>query len=105
MRAVFAPERRIREGTRGWILTAFGLALPFRVTAYAEGRFWAWKVAGIPATGHRVVPLGPAACRVVFELPRLAAPYAAVCRRACRNLARLLDEPGCGLTPAERRLS
>ncbi len=104
VRAVFSPERRVREETRGWILTAFGLALPFRVTAYEEGCFWAWKVAGIPATGHRLIPLGPESCRVLFELPRFAVPYAAVCRRACRNLARLLAAPDRGLTSAERRL-
>ncbi len=89
MRAVFAAGGRIGPGSRGWILTAPGIALPFRVTAYEEGCSWAWKVAGIPATGHRVIPRGSSACRVVFELPLFAAPYAAVCRRACRNLARL----------------
>ncbi len=104
VRAAYCSERRIGKGTRGWILTAFGLALPFRVTAYEEGRFWAWKVAGIPATGHRVIPLGPESCRLLFELPRLAAPYGAVCRRAARNLARLLAAPDRGLTSAERRL-
>jgi hypothetical protein len=49
-------------------------------------------VAGIPATGHRVEALGPGRCRVVFEVPLLAAPYLAVCRLAAHRIRTILEE-------------
>jgi hypothetical protein len=51
-------------------------------------------VAGIPATGHRVEPLGPERCRVVFEVPLLAAPYLAVCRVAALKIRTILEGRG-----------
>lgn len=76
-----------------------GLAL-FRVTEVEEGRRWRWRVARVPATGHRVEP-GTAGrdgaapgreCRVGFELSPLAAGYAVVCRRALDDPAALLED-------------
>jgi len=77
-------------GLRGRVRTRLGLSLPFEITAVEPGRAWRWRVAGVAATGHRVEPLGPMRCRVVFEVPRWAAPYALVCRAALRRLSRLL---------------
>lgn len=77
-------------GLRGRVRTRLGLFLPFEITAVEPGRVWRWRVAGVTATGHRVEPLGPSRCRVVFEVPRWAAPYALVCRAALRRLSRLL---------------
>ena len=56
MRAVDAPQRFITEGTRGRVQTTLGLWVPFEITDWEEGRAWAWRVGGIPATGHRVTP-------------------------------------------------
>ena len=63
-----------------------------QVTTEVEpGRLWRWKVGGIPATGHRVEPVGddPAVCHVVIEVPVWAAPYAGVATVALRNVERL----------------
>ncbi|EMA52225.1 SRPBCC family protein [Halococcus salifodinae] len=84
---VTSENRFVQAGTRGHVRTIGGLELPFRVTECANRR-WAWRVAGVPATGHRVEPLG-AGCRAVFEVPPLAAPYALVCRRALASIDRL----------------
>jgi hypothetical protein len=83
-------------GLRGRVRTRLGLSLPFEITAVEPGRAWRWRVAGVTATGHRVEPLGPSRCRVVFEVPRWAAPYALVCRVALRRISRLLPPEATG---------
>jgi hypothetical protein len=82
--AVECADRRVRTGTNGRVRTVAGIWVPFEVTSCADHR-WTWRVAGIPATGHRVDP-ADGRCRAVFELPLAAAPYAVVCRRALRRL-------------------
>lgn len=91
IRAVDCPDRHIRAGSRGRVRTAGGIWLRFRVTAFVPGRYWAWRVAGVPATGHRVEPTGERACRLSFEVPVPAAPYLLVCRVACRRIAALAE--------------
>lgn len=81
---------RLGQGLRGRVRTRAGFSLPFEITVVEPGRSWRWRVAGVPATGHRVEALGPSRCRVVFEVPLWAAPYAVVCRVALRRLARLV---------------
>lgn len=89
--AVESATRFVGPGSRGRVRTRFGVWLPFEVDDYVEGRRWSWRVAGLPATGHRVEPLEPGTCRVVFEVPVLAAPYAVVCRLALRRIERALS--------------
>jgi uncharacterized protein YndB with AHSA1/START domain len=91
--AVEPAAARVEPGLRGRVRTIAGFSLPFEITAVEAGRSWRWRVAGIAATGHRVERLGPDRCRVVFEVPRWAAPYAIVCRVALRRMARALS-PG-----------
>ena len=88
IRAVDAPLRFICAGTRGRVQTTFGLWLPFEITAWEECRVWAWRVAGVPATGHCVTPMTTASCRVAFTIPRWAPFYIPVCRVA---LGRIRD--------------
>lgn len=90
--AVECSDRRIQAGTTGRVRTVGGLWVPFVVTSCADYR-WTWRVAGVPATGHRVDPLD-GRCRAAFELPLLAAPYAVVCRRALKTLERLARTDG-----------
>ena len=96
VRAVAAPTRFITAGTRGRIQTTPGLWLPFAITDWEEGRAWAWRVAGVPATGHRVTPLTTHTCRIAFTIPRWAPFYVPVCRLALRRLEVLAtrDRPG-----------
>jgi hypothetical protein len=95
VRAVDAPSRFVHAGMRGRVRTAVGLWLPFSISELEDGRRWAWRVAGLPATGHRVEPLSGNACRAVFEIPRWAAPYALVCRVALGRIARIAQRgPG-----------
>lgn len=84
--------RRIRAGSIGRVRTALGVWLPFSVTHFEPGRSWAWRVAGVPATTHRVVP-HERGCRVEFGMPVLAAPYAVVCQAALRRIERLALDP------------
>lgn len=77
------------RGASGRVVTALGFEVPFEVTEFEDGRSWAWSVAGIPATGHRVEPLGEKACRVGFGVPAIAFPYLAVCRVALARIAEI----------------
>lgn len=86
------PPRLVGVGQRGHLRGPVGPWLPFTITEFEDGHRWAWRVAGLPATGHRVEPT-PTGCRVVFEVPRLTAPYAAVCRVALRRIAELAEDP------------
>ncbi len=90
--AVDCPRRYIQLGTRGRVRTPLGLWIPFQVTEFETGKSWSWKVAGIPATGHRVEPVTGGKCRLVFEIPLLAAPYGAVCHLAARKIATLCSK-------------
>jgi len=86
--AVDLPEVRIRAGSRGRVRGPGGVWVPFEVTAFDEGRHWAWKVAGIPTTTHSVAP-APGGCTAAFGVPVIAAPYALVCRVALERIERL----------------
>lgn len=84
--AVDAPARLAGPGLRGRVQTTPGLWLPFEITTWRDSHEWAWRVAGVPATGHLVVPLGRARCRVVFAVPAWAPLYLPVCGMALRRL-------------------
>ena len=73
-------------GARGTVTTAFGVDLPFELTAWEPESRWAWKVARVGATDHTVESLGPNRCRVGFGVPWLAVAYLAVCRVALTRL-------------------
>lgn len=88
---VECAPRLLRADSRGRVRTRLGFWLPFEVSSFEEGRAWSWRVGGLAATSHRVEPLGPSRCRVVFGVPVLAAPYALICRRALAQIASLLD--------------
>ena len=83
--AVRYPNRFIQSDTKGHVRIIFGLWLPFEIMDFVPGEKWSWRVMNIPATGHRVEVLAPERCRLVFEVPWLAAPYLLVCKiAACR---------------------
>lgn len=90
VRDVRCSERFIRKGSWGNVRTPIGLWVPFIITEYDHLHFWGWKVAGIRATGHRLISFNDNFCRVVFELPYYWLPYALVCKKAASNMARLL---------------
>jgi len=86
------PDRYIRKGSSGQVLTAFGVWLPFNIDEYEHAGFWSWKVAAIKATGHRVQASETGGCSLWFEVPMVAAPYAMVCQMALGRIKRLLCE-------------
>lgn len=80
-------------GSRGRIRTVLGVVLPYTVTAFEPGRYWSWSVAGVPATGHRVVPQ-PGGCLVTLTVPWWAPGYLPVCALALRRIERLAARKG-----------
>ncbi len=89
---VESSDRLVRTGTEGRVDVA-GAWLPFRVTG-CNGRRWDWRIAGLPGTGHRVDRYAgdPDRCRVVIEVPLVAAGYVPVCRRALDRFAALVED-------------
>jgi hypothetical protein len=96
--AVKSDDRYVTRGTTGRVSVG-GAWVPFRVTA-CNGRRWDWRVAGVPATGHRVDRYAGDSdrSRVVVEVPAVAAWYVPVCRRALDRFAALVESE-----PSERR--
>ena len=84
-RAELTEPGPMRLGSRGKVWTPFGVALPFEITEFDDGRSWAWKVLGVPATRHAVAPL-PNGCRVSFGVPTWAPLYLTVCALALRRI-------------------
>jgi len=79
-------DHRLEAGATGTVTTVLGIGLPFEITDYDDRLRWAWKVAGVGATDHRLEPTGRDHCRVGFGVPWPAAPYLAVCRIALARL-------------------
>ncbi len=90
VRAVDCDDRFIHAGSSGRIRTPVGVWVPFIVGAFEPESFWDWRVAGVPATGHRVEPLGPNRCRLTFTVPAWAFGYGLVCRLALLRIDRWL---------------
>lgn len=89
VKAVRSPRQYIDAGLKGSIQTVLGFWVPFEVTEFEHLQFWNWKVAGIPATGHRLKILDQDHCELIFDMPFAAFPYALVCRQATRRIGRL----------------
>ena len=85
------PGGVISAGARGIVRTAVGVSLPFNVTEFEDGRSWAWRVAGVPATWHRVDPTVEG-CVVTFGVPWWAPGYLVVCALALARIERLAAE-------------
>jgi len=88
---VESSDRHVRNGTTGRVRVG-GAWLPFRVTG-CDARRWDWRIAGLPATGHRVDRYAGDSdrCRVVIEVPLVAVGYVPVCRRALDRFAALVE--------------
>jgi hypothetical protein len=104
VRAVESPQRLIGPGVRGRVQSAPGLWLPFVITDWEADRGWAWRVGGVPATGHRVEALAADRCRVSFLIPAWAPFYRPICRTALRLIAERARPPG-DATARDRLLS
>ncbi|HPX36137.1 MAG TPA: SRPBCC family protein [Mycobacterium sp.] len=78
----------LSAGAQGTVWTVGGVGLPFRITEFDEEDRWSWTVAGLTATGHRIMPAG-GGCRVRFEVPWWATAYLPVCTIGLDRLARL----------------
>lgn len=83
------PHTELGLRATGTVQTSLLVAVPFVVTEFDPGRHWAWKVAGVPATHHRVDPVGDGA-RVSIAVPWWSAPYLTVCSVAVRRIHKML---------------
>lgn len=86
-------RRRLTAGAHGRVHPVVGPAVPFAVTDWDEGRRWAWRVAGVPATAHAVTPTGPDRCRLAMGAPVWAPAYLPVLAAGVRRIERLALAP------------
>lgn len=91
--AVRAETAAVAVGARGHLRTPIGVWLPFEITAAEPFQHWDWRVAGLPATGHRIAPIGNSRTRVEFTVSGWLAPYLVVLKAGLRRL-KLLAETG-----------
>ena len=91
VRAVRCRDRFIQSGSKGSVRSFFGVWLPFEITDFVPEKKWSWRVMHIEATGHRVETLTPDKCRLVFEVPHIAAPYLLVCKIAALRIRRICE--------------
>jgi uncharacterized protein YndB with AHSA1/START domain len=87
------PYEELTSGATGVVQTSLGVRVPFVVTDFEPGRYWAWKVAGVSATSHRVEPVDDGV-RISFGVPWWAPAYLTVCSLALRRLEKLLLSAG-----------
>jgi hypothetical protein len=85
------PHTELALHATGTVRTSVGFSVPFVITEFDPGRHWAWRVAGIPATHHRVESVGDGA-RVSMAVPSWAGPYLAVCALALRRIDAMLTD-------------
>jgi hypothetical protein len=90
VKAVRSETRYIQTGSTGYVKTVFGFWAPFVITEWAHRQYWSWHVFNIRATGHRIEMIDSGCCRLIFEVPLWAAPYAVICQIAVARIARIL---------------
>lgn len=91
VKAVQSDSRYIRAGSTGHVKTVFGFWAPFVITGWADGQYWSWRIFNIRATGHRIEIIDGKCCRLIFEVPLWAVPYAIICKIAVDRIARCLE--------------
>lgn len=78
----------LATGTTGTITTIAGVPLPFEITEFVDQRSWAWKVAGVRATRHEVIPVA-GGCVLSFGAPVWAVAYLPVRAIALSRIERI----------------
>ncbi|MGD2098491.1 MAG: hypothetical protein PVG35_12980 [Desulfobacterales bacterium] len=91
VKAVQSETRYIRAGSTGHVKTVFGFWAPFVITEWADRQYWSWHVFNIQATGHRMDIVDDKSCRLIFEVPLWATPYAIICKTAANRIYQILE--------------
>lgn len=88
---VITKARVVSSGVQGRVVTPVGVSLPFIITQVEPGVSWSWRVAGIDATGHRVIATGPETCRLEFAVPWPFAVYMPILRLGLAKVKSLAE--------------
>ena len=78
----------LKLGARGKVWTPVGVPLPFEINEFSDGRVWAWRVAGVPATRHEVIPTREG-CVLSMAVPVWAPAYLSIMAIAVPRIERL----------------
>jgi uncharacterized protein YndB with AHSA1/START domain len=79
-------------GSTGKVWTPVGVPLPFEITEFVVDRVWAWRVAGVPATRHEVIPTAEG-CILSMAVPIWAPPYLTIMALAVPRIEKLATAP------------
>jgi uncharacterized protein YndB with AHSA1/START domain len=91
VRRVETKSVEVAPGVTGRVQTVVGIWLPFEIAEVKPMRSWDWKVAGIKATGHEVLPISPERTRAQFTVSMYLAPYVAMLRSGLRRVKALAE--------------
>ncbi len=91
---VQCAKRYIELSSTGSIRTILGFWVPFTITEYEHLHFWKWRIGRFEATGHRLVSVDDQTCRLSFDLPWWAFPYAIVCLIALGRISSVCESGG-----------
>lgn len=91
VRDVEVEGDHVVAGATGMVITFVGLKLPFEITETQPGRYWGWRVGGISATGHLVIPITNSRCLVEFDVPVVFSPYLVILKWALRRIERMAE--------------
>ena len=83
-------DRFISNGSMGSVKTILGISFAFTITSLINESEWTWSVAGITATGHRIIPIDDACCMLFFDMPVWAIPYSILCLVALNRIKMLV---------------
>ena len=81
----------LKLGARGKVWTPVGVPLPFEINEFLDGRVWAWRVAGVPATRHEVISTR-GGCVLSMGVPVWAPAYLSIMAIAVPRIERLAAE-------------
>ena len=89
---VYSDDRFISQGSKGIIKVYPCFYLRFEITSYKDEKYWNWKIKGINATGHFLLPLNEKETVFAFDMPVFLPFYLLICAAALRRIKKMAED-------------